>query len=78
MVSEHVVRLRDAGTNGASPHESRVRGGARETGSRSRRRVDPPSAAESAVVDEVVAQFSFPKDDAKQYFFDAARDGSRE
>lgn len=78
VVSEHVVRLRDAGTNGASPHESRVRGGARETGSRRRRRVDPPSAAESAVVDEVVAQFSFPKDDAKQYFFDAARDGSRE
>jgi hypothetical protein len=65
VVSEHVVRLRDAGTNGASPHESRVRG-------------DPPSAAERAVVDEVVAQFSFPKDDAKQYFFDAARDGSRE
>ena len=66
VVSEHVVRLQDAGTRTGS------------TGSRSRRRLDPPSAAERAVVDEVVAQFSDPKRDAKRYFFDAARDGSRE
>ena len=69
VVSEHVVRLRDAGTTlGLGVSESTQR----------RRNLDPPSAAELAVVDEVVAQFSDPERDKAAYFFDAARDGSRE
>ena len=80
VVSEHVVRLRDAGTTLTERPRLRAPIGDSVISeiTERRRNLDPPSAAELAVVDEVVAQFSFPKDDAKQYFFDAARDGSRE
>lgn len=109
VVSERVVRLRDAGTSEPAPKASSVRadevadertdrtetdsrvsrdvanlsraasdGGVSEKIRRAGRRVDPPSAAELAVVDSVVAQFSDPARDTKRYFRDAARDGSRE
>ena len=57
-----------------SEHVVRLDDAKRPTG----RDYDPPSAAELAVVDRVVAQFSNPSLDAERYFFDAARDGSRE
>ena len=80
VVSEHVVRLRDAGTTLTERPRLRAPIGdvvISEITER-RRNLDPPSAAELAVVDEVVAQFSDPERDKAAYFFDAARDGSRE
>ena len=74
VVSEHVVRLRDAGTTLGAPRLGAPIGDHKKR----RRNLDPPSAAELAVVDEVVAQFSDPERDKAAYFFDAARDGSRE
>jgi len=81
VVSEHVVRLRDAGTTLAERPRRRAPIGddvISENFRKRRRNLDPPSAAELAVVDEVVAQFSDPERDKAAYFFDAARDGSRE
>ena len=76
VVSEHIVRLRDPGTTPGAPRLSAPIEDGEIT--QRRRNLDPPSAAELAVVEEVVAQFSNPKRDKAAYFFDAARDGSRE
>ena len=82
VVSEHVVRLRDAGTTPTLTERPRLRAPIGDVViseiTERRRNLDPPSAAELAVVDEVVAQFSDPERDKAAYFFDAARDGSRE
>ena len=81
-MSEHVVRLRDAGTTPTLTERPRLRAPIGDVViseiTERRRNLDPPSAAELAVVDEVVAQFSDPERDKAAYFFDAARDGSRE